>query len=309
VEKVGAEVDPVKVLTELAEVAAWCGCYRAAGLSVGLVPTMGALHGGHLSLIERAREECDRVVASIFVNPTQFGPGEDLAAYPRPLAADLDACRRGRVDVVLSARADDVYPPGFQTWVTVEEVARPLCGERRPIHFRGVATVVTQLLSATRPHRAYFGQKDYQQSVVVRRLSADLHLGVEIRVLPTVREPDGLAMSSRNAYLSPLERAAAPGIFRALCEARDRLRGGARPVADVLAGARRAIEALGHDFRVDYLELRDAATLAELDAETRRGARLGARPGIDGRAPIQVVLAAAVFAGRARLIDNVLFEL
>jgi pantoate--beta-alanine ligase len=184
--------------------------------SIGLVPTMGAFHDGHLSLFAAAREESDAVVVSLFVNPAQFGPGEDLASYPRNEERDLDLAEQAGVDVLYAPGADEVFPPGFQTWVEVEGVARGLEGEARPGHFRGVATVCLKLFNLVRPERAYFGQKDAQQAAVIRQLVRDLNVPLEIRVLPTVRDEDGLALSSRNAHLSAEERERALALPRAL---------------------------------------------------------------------------------------------
>ncbi|MBI4602082.1 MAG: pantoate--beta-alanine ligase [Planctomycetes bacterium] len=281
----------MRVIEGLEEAAGLCDRWRAAGLGVGLVPTMGALHEGHASLLRRARAECDRVAASIFVNPTQFGPGEDLAAYPRTRDADVALCEGAGVDLAFFARAEEVYPEGFQTWVTVEHIARPLCGASRPVHFRGVATVVTQLLAIVRPHRAYFGAKDYQQSRVVARLARDLHLGVEIRVCDAVREPDGLAMSSRNRHLSLPERAVAPRIYRALVAARDLVLTGEARVGRVLERLHEVLEP-GPELRIDYAEVRDAEDLRELP-----GGRIARGAG--------VLIAVAAFVGNTRLIDNV----
>jgi pantoate--beta-alanine ligase len=203
---------------------------RASGQSVGLVPTMGAFHGGHLSLFRAARTESDVVVVSLFVNPTQFSPGEDFERYPRDFERDSRLAQEERVDVLFSPAADEVFPSGFQTWVEVEELGRRLEGEVRPGHFRGVATVCLKLFNIGRPDRAYFGQKDAQQAAVIRRMVRDLNVPVEIRVLPTVRDEDGLALSSRNAYLSPEERQPALALPRALAskdaaKARELLRG------------------------------------------------------------------------------------
>jgi pantoate--beta-alanine ligase len=198
---------------------------------VGLVPTMGALHSGHVLLFETARTECDTVVASLFVNPAQFAPGEDFARYPRDEAADAHITEQAGVDVLFAPTADELYPPGFQTWVDVEELSKPFEGEFRPGHFRGVATICLKLFNIVRPHRAYFGQKDAQQAAVLRRMVRDLNLDVELRVLPTVRDPDGLAVSSRNAYLSPEERDRALALPRALAT-RDQER-----ARELLAGA------------------------------------------------------------------------
>ena len=189
--------------------------------SWGLVPTMGFLHAGHISLVERARRENDHVGVSIFVNPTQFAPTEDLAAYPRDLARDLRLLEAAGADLVWTPPVGEVYPPGFQTYVTVEEVTRPLEGAARPTHFRGVATVVAKLFNVFQPDRAYFGQKDAQQAVVIRQMARDLDFPLEVVICPIVREPDGLALSSRNVYLTPEQRAAAPVLNRALRAARD----------------------------------------------------------------------------------------
>jgi pantoate--beta-alanine ligase len=255
---------------------------------LGLVPTMGFLHEGHLSLVRKAKAECTSVAASIFVNPAQFGPAEDLQGYPRDLPRDLDLLRREGVDLVWTPEVSDVYPPGFQTWVAVDEVTRRLEGARRPGHFRGVATVVTKLFNAFRPARAYFGQKDAQQAVVVRRLAADLDLPVEIVVCPTVREPDGLAMSSRNTYLSAEERRAATVLFRALSAADEAFKQGERDGArlraimtDVLTSEPLA--------RPAYVSVADPETLVEVDGPAERA-----------------LLSMAVRIGKPTLIDNVL---
>jgi len=281
----------LRISESLRETALLCERYRVAGLSVGLVPTMGALHAGHLALLEEAREECERVVVSHFVNPTQFGRGEDLDAYPRSRAADIEACRRAGADLAYFAADDEIYPRGFQTWVTVESLTRPLCGATRPTHFRGVATVVTQLLHIVRPHKAYFGQKDYQQFRVIERLATDLHLGVDIRVVETVREPDGLAMSSRNAYLTKAERDVAPRIRRALLASRETILAGERRVDKILAVLNNTLRP-GTELKIDYAEVRNAVTLEEFP-----GAKVVRDEG--------VLIAVAVNVGKARLIDNV----
>jgi pantoate--beta-alanine ligase len=201
-------------LTTAAEAAGFAEATRRAGRRLALVPTMGYLHAGHVSLMVEARARADLVAVSIFVNPSQFGPSEDLARYPRDLPGDLARCAAAGVDVVFHPEASEIYPPGHQTFVEVTELSRGLCGDRRPGHFRGVATVVTQLFALLRPHVAIFGEKDYQQLQVIRRLAHDLHLGVEVVGMPIVREPDGLAMSSRNAYLSAAERSRALALLR-----------------------------------------------------------------------------------------------
>jgi pantoate--beta-alanine ligase len=261
---------------------------RAAGRPLGLVPTMGFLHEGHLSLVRAARRECATVAVSIFVNPTQFGPREDFAAYPRDPERDLAFLREARADLVFAPPVAEVYPPGFDTFVTVGGVTERLEGAARPGHFRGVATVVAKLFQVLQPDRAYFGQKDAQQVVVIRKLVADLAIPVVVVALPTVREPDGLALSSRNVYLSPEERRAAPALWRALRAAEARWQAGERD-AERLREAMRSVLAAEPLVRVDYVSVADAATLVEL-------ARL--------EGPALASLAA--YVGRTRLIDNVL---
>lgn len=258
--------------------------WRRAGRRIGLVPTMGALHEGHLSLIRQARRENDRVVVSIFVNPSQFGPGEDLARYPRPFARDRALCRREGVSVLFAPAPAALYPARYQTWVTVEKLAQPLCGPFRPGHFRGVATVVLKLFNIVQPDRAYFGEKDFQQLRVIQQMAADLNVPVKIVACPTVREPSGLALSSRNAYLSPEERAAAPLLRRALRAAGQVLES-RRNAAHAKRAARNALRRIP-GARVQYVEILDPDTLAV--------------PQNSG----PVLLAAAVFVGRTRLIDN-----
>ncbi len=273
----------------------WARRARRAGLSLGLVPTMGALHAGHFSLIDRARSECSRVAVSIFVNPAQFGPGEDLSRYPRTVEEDLEGCRERGVDFVLLPQGGGeagIYPPGFQTWVEVKDLAAPLCGERRPGHFRGVTTVVSILFGIFRPDRAYFGQKDFQQARVIERMALDLRFDTRIVLLPIVREADGLALSSRNRFLSDEERKNALAISRALREAETSWRAGEGrgSVLEALVAGRLGPTA---GLKLDYARILDASTLEPL-AEDR----------IDA-APRGAVLAVAAFAGATRLIDNV----
>ncbi|HVH73877.1 MAG TPA: pantoate--beta-alanine ligase [Stellaceae bacterium] len=264
------------------EVADW----RRDGARIGLVPTMGALHAGHLALVERARAECRRTIASIFVNPKQFAPNEDFAAYPRGEEADLEKLRAAGVDLAFLPGIEDIYPAGFSTLVRVQGLSEGLCGAQRAGHFDGVATVVTKLLQQSLPDAAYFGEKDYQQLLIVKRLARDLDIPVRIVGVPTRREPDGLAMSSRNAYLSPEERRAAPELARVLRRIADAL---AREPGAVSGEIARGIEDLTKaGFAVEYLELRDGETLAPVSGEVRRPAR---------------ILAAARL-GRTRLIDN-----
>jgi pantoate--beta-alanine ligase len=267
-----------------------CEAERRRGRRVGLVPTMGYLHEGHLSLVRRARELSDYVVVTIFVNPTQFGPGEDLDRYPRDPEGDLTKCLAEGVDCVFSPPGEAVYPtPGYQTHVEVEELTRPLCGARRPGHFRGVATVVAKLFNMVGPCVAVFGEKDYQQLQVIRRMAADLNMPVEVVGSPIVREPDGLALSSRNAYLSESHRRQATCLSRALATVKDRATGQGGLSSDEAVALARGVIEEQPDARIDYVEVRDARTLDEI----RRVAG-------DGGA----VMALAVFFDRTRLIDN-----
>jgi pantoate--beta-alanine ligase len=278
-----AAAEPLVIRTPT-EMTAWSAAVRARGERVAFVPTMGALHEGHVTLLREARKHGQRVALSIFVNPTQFGPNEDLTRYPRDLPGDLAKAAAAGTDVAFVPEAADVYPTGFQTTVEVGELARGLCGPFRPGHFAGVATVVCKLFNVVRPDVALFGEKDYQQLAIVRRMVIDLDMGIEIVGVPTVREADGLAMSSRNAYLSPVERGRALSLSRALFAARDAVAAGARDGTAVAARARAALDV----DRIDYVELVDAGTL---------------RPLTDIDRP--AVLAVAAFVGRTRLIDNV----
>lgn len=261
---------------------------RAHDRLVALVPTMGALHAGHLSLIDAARRDCGFVAVSVFVNPTQFGPGEDLAGYPRDTQGDLAACRERGVDVVFLPSAEEMYAGGHATQVTVDSLGGTLCGRRRPGHFAGVCTVVAKLFNIVQPDRAYFGAKDYQQSVIVRRMTADLNFPVEIVVCPTVRESDGLAMSSRNAYLTGEERNQASALIEALRLGEGMIRCSRPSAAEVIAAMRSHIASRAPAGRVEYVQVVDPETLEDV-ARTDR----------------PVVLAVAVRIGRARLIDNI----
>lgn len=254
-----------RVIHESAEFSTCCTDWLQGGCSTGLVPTMGALHGGHLGLVRTARVECDRVVVTIFVNPLQFGPGEDLDAYPRTLDSDLAWLRELDVDAVFVPRRGTMYPDGFCTTVTTGVEAKTMEGATRPTHFEGVTTVVAKLFGLARPTRAYFGQKDAQQVAVLRRMVRDLDYGLEMRICPIVREPDGLAMSSRNAYLDADDRQAATVLHRALCAARDRHVAGDRDADSILAAARAALESESR-VRTDYLVLRTEDDLAPLPA-------------------------------------------
>ena len=262
---------------------------RQAAHPLGLVPTMGALHQGHLELVRRARRENDTVAVSVFVNPAQFGAGEDLSTYPRDLDRDLDLLRREKTGLVFLPGTEDVYPPGFGTWVDVDSLAGKLEGAHRPGHFRGVATVVTKLFNLVRPERAYFGQKDGQQALVVRRMVRDLAMGLEIVVVPTVREPDGLALSSRNVCLPPEQRRAAPVIYRAIRHAEESWRNGAHDADLLRQQVRRELESEPLIESIDYVSVADGESLEELDK-----ARAGA------------MVSVAVRLGQVRLIDNLI---
>ncbi|HEU4702825.1 MAG TPA: pantoate--beta-alanine ligase [Conexibacter sp.] len=277
----------MRTLRTVAEVREAVRAARAEGRTVGLVPTMGAFHAGHVSLMERARAETDVVVVSLFVNPAQFGPNEDLAAYPRDEARDAALAAEAGVDVLFAPPVEEVYPAGFQTSVTVGALAEPLEGAQRPGHFDGVATVVVKLLNMVGPDAAFFGQKDAQQALIVRRVVRDLDVPVRIEVCPTVREPDGLAMSSRNAYLAPPERARAVALRRALDAAEQAVAAGERDAGAVATAAHDAMAPYGVE--PEYLALVDAENLAAVDR-------------IDG----QILVALAARVGRARLIDNTL---
>lgn len=276
----------MRIVRTIAAVRAEVARTRAAGHRVGLVPTMGAFHDGHLSLMQRARERCDAVVVSLFVNPTQFAPREDLAAYPRDERADAARADATGVDLLFAPPVEEIYPPGFATAVSVAGITEVLCGARRGRqHFDGVATVVTKLLNIVTPDVAYFGQKDAQQALVIQRLVRDLNMPVQIEVCPTVREADGLAMSSRNVYLDADDRARAAAIHRALDAAEATVAGGERR-ADVVLGAARA-ELTAAGIEPEYLELRSAGDLSEVDR-------------VNG----STLLAVAAHVGRSRLIDN-----
>lgn len=256
--------------------------------SLGFVPTMGYLHDGHLILVRRALAENDHTAASIFVNPTQFGPTEDFAAYPRDSEHDLSVLQMAGVDLVFMPTVDEIYPTGFQTYIDVTGVSQGLEGARRPGHFKGVATVVTKLFNIVQPQRAYFGQKDAQQVAVIRRMVADLALPVAIVVIETQRAPDGLALSSRNSYLTPEQRTVAPVVYRALLAAQTRYDHGERLPQNLIAAVHEvlATEPLA---RVDYVSATDADSLVELETATEH----------------PILLSLAVFLGRTRLIDNI----
>tara|TARA_B100000674_G_scaffold495431_1_gene522857 strand:- start:68 stop:919 length:852 start_codon:yes stop_codon:yes gene_type:complete len=260
--------------------------WKAEGDLVAVVPTMGALHDGHLALVRAAQRDCSRVIVTIFVNPTQFAEDEDLDAYPRGEAADLEKLQALAADLAFLPGGDQMYPNGFATSVRIEGLTEVLCGLGRPAHFGGVATVVSKLFNQSQADRAYFGEKDYQQSLVVRRMARDLDIPIEIVPVPTVREPDGLAMSSRNMYLSKAQRAVAPVLYRVLCGMAKRMTEGETASAAINWG-RAALESAGFD-RIEYLEVRNAETLAPIDGAARNA---------------RVFVAAHM--GETRLIDNV----
>jgi pantoate--beta-alanine ligase len=277
------------VVTTIAEVRAAVADARRRGRTVGFVPTMGALHEGHAALVRAARAASGYVVVSVFVNPTQFGPTEDFAKYPRTLDADRALCRDAGADLVFAPSAAEMYPARSVTFVEVGELDAVLCGASRPGHFRGVCTVVLKLFNVVQPDRAYFGSKDYQQARIVTQMVRDLNVPVAVQIEPTMREPDGLALSSRNRYLSASERAVAPAIYRALLAVRERA--AAEPDVETLEAGLRADLAAIPGARVDYARVVDAETLQPIERLER-----------------PAVAAVAVFLGATRLIDNVVVE-
>lgn len=278
----------MKIIRSLTAMVAWSERLVREGVRIGLVPTMGALHEGHRALIRAARLRCDALVVSIFVNPTQFGPQEDLAKYPRPISQDRALCRKEGVDICFEPTVEAMYPSGFQTMVTLPAIARRWEGEVRPHHFSGVATVVTKLFGIVHPQISLFGQKDFQQSTLVRQLVKDLNLGVEIIVCPTVREADGLAMSSRNVYLSPDERKRAVTLYKSLQAGAEAIQRGVTNGATIQKAMVQVIKG-EPAMTIDYLAVCDPHRLEPLSAVTSR-----------------VVLLGAVRIGSVRLIDNLL---
>jgi len=280
----------MKVITEISEMRALADGSRKQGRTIGFVPTMGFLHAGHASLMRRARQVCDVVVASIFVNPIQFGPNEDFDRYPRDEAGDRATCEAAGVDVLFMPKAPAMYPDTPSVFVIVEGISDILEGAVRPGHFRGVATVVAKLFNIVKPHQAFFGQKDYQQCAVIRRMVKGLNMDVEVVALPTLREPDGLAMSSRNSYLSPDERRKAAVIYRALSAAEQLAKTGTMQ-PEVLKNRMQAVVREAKDLEIDYLEIVDPEGLAPLAS-----------------AQDSMALLIAVRIGRTRLIDNLLLQ-
>jgi pantoate--beta-alanine ligase len=277
---------PFEIVRDPRELRARTEDLRRDGRRIAVVPTMGALHEGHLQLLRTARARADIVILTIFVNPTQFGPNEDLARYPRDEAGDIAKARTCGIDLAFCPDAAAMYPAGAQTFVEVRELQKPLCGASRPGHFAGVATIVTKLFHLANPHLAVFGEKDYQQLAIIRRMVRDLDMGIEIVGVPIVREADGLALSSRNAYLSAEQRKTALALSKGLAAAEAAVKAGERDGAQIVAAARALIEAEGQA-RIDYLELRDADELSPVTTLSR-----------------PAVLAMAVFVGTTRLIDN-----
>lgn len=274
------------IFSKPAQVQAQVLAWKREGLSVGLVPTMGYLHEGHASLIKRAAAECDRVVVSVFVNPTQFGPNEDLEAYPRDFEHDKQLIAECGGSLVFAPTPEDMYVPGAATWVNVEGLTKELCGRSRPIHFRGVATVVNKLMNIAQPDRAYFGQKDAQQLAVIRRMVADLNMPVQVIGCPIVREADGLAKSSRNTYLNAQERQAALVLSKSLAQGRKLLEAGETKTEAVVECITRVLESEPMA-RIDYVQAVDADTI-EPQSEVKG----------------TVLFAIAVYIGKTRLIDN-----
>jgi pantoate--beta-alanine ligase len=285
------EITEVEVAKTIESVRDLVKAARSEDKKIGLVPTMGALHVGHISLIEAAVKECDFVVVSIFVNPTQFGEGEDFEKYPRPLEADLDICRKGGVDVVFAPMPEEMYPTGNITWVNVEKLTETLCGQFRPVHFRGVATVCAKLFNIVGPDVAFFGAKDAQQAVVIKRMVADLNIPVDIVVCPTVREPNGLAVSSRNKYLTEEQKKDATLIYKSLQKCPQMIEAGTTDTGQITAEMRKILSQ-APSIQIEYVSIVDAEGLQKLDK-------------IIGK----VLAAVAVRIGQARLIDNIVMDI
>ena len=278
----------IEIVRTVSEMRAKARTLRGDHKAIAFVPTMGFLHEGHLSLMREGRKHGDVLVVSIFVNPTQFGPGEDLEAYPRNIDRDLGLLEEVETDIVFIPEPDDVYSPDFQTAVSLDNLANRLCGLSRPVHFRGVATVVAKLFNIVRPRAAVFGLKDYQQYVIIRQMVKDLGFDIRIIGAPTVREPDGLAMSSRNAYLNPAERESAPCLYRALTRAAQMAKKGVVDTGEIIGNCTEFIKRHAGT-RVDYIAMVDPETLEDI-------------PRIDG--PVRMALAVKI--GKTRLIDNML---
>jgi pantoate--beta-alanine ligase len=263
---------------------------RKAGRKIGFVPTMGALHKGHISLIEAAKKNCDFVVVSIFVNPTQFGPNEDFKKYPRPIKADLKMCRKAGINVVFAPTPDEMYPAQNLTWIDVEKISEPLCGKFRPGHFRGVATICAKLFNIVTPDIAYFGRKDAQQAIVIKRMVVDLNMPLKIVVCPTVREKNGLAMSSRNQYLTTQQKEDAALIYKSLQKCRRMIKQRETNAKKIIAEMRKILKKIPF-VEIQYISIVDAKTLQNINR-------------VEGK----VLAAVAVKIGSTRLIDNILIE-
>jgi pantoate--beta-alanine ligase len=278
----------MRVITKIKEMKEYSRKVREEGKAIGFVPTMGALHEGHMSLVKAARKECDIVVMSIFVNPAQFGPGEDYEKYPRETESDIEKAKEGGVDCIFAPAAEEMYPGGYISYVELDgPMTEVLCGKSRPEHFKGVSTVVAKLFNIMSPHKSYFGQKDAQQAAIIKKMVKDLNMDTEVVVMPIIRERDGLAMSSRNSYLSGDERHQALGIYRSLKQAEQFFASGERDPDKIKNGIKKIL--LGEkDVKIDYVEIVDDETLQPLDL-LRDGA----------------LIAVAAFVGSTRLIDNI----
>ena len=280
----------MKVIAKIKGMQKYADKARQEGKTIGLVPTMGYLHKGHLSLVKKAREECDIVVTSIFVNPTQFAPGEDLEEYPRDFKRDKKLLQKEKCDVIFRPSVKEMYPEEKLTWVTVDKISRKLCGLSRPTHFQGVTTIVSKLFNAVKPHKAYFGQKDYQQSLVIRKMVKDLNIDIEIVTCPIVREKDGIAMSSRNIYLSKDERKQALVLSQSLKKAEELINKGEKnpeKIKQTITGMIKSKPSA----KIDYVEILNAGNLENITK-------------IKGR----IVIALAVYIGKTRLIDNIMIK-
>lgn len=277
----------IKTLSKIEDMRKTADVLRHEGRRIAFVPTMGFLHEGHLSLMRVGRRNADVLIASIFVNPAQFGPTEDFDTYPRDLQRDLDLCSKEDVDLVFMPTAGDLYPEGYETYVKLDRLPNHLCGLSRPVFFTGIATVVMKLFNIVKPHLAVFGEKDFQQLQIIKRMVWDLNVGIEIVSAPIVREPDGLAMSSRNAYLTPAQRPAALALYRSLMLAKEMVEKGIRETAQIVGEARRLIENQP-ETDIDYLTICDPETLTELDCINQ-----------------SALMALAVRVGKTRLIDNI----
>lgn len=280
----------MRIIKTIAEMRSCSDQLQREGIIIGLVPTMGFLHEGHLSLIRESKRTADKTIVSIFVNPTQFDPKEDYSRYPRDLNGDADKCDKAGTDILFLPSVDEIYPKGHRTFVEVEGLSRLLCGISRPNHFRGVATIVTKLLNITRPKKAFFGRKDYQQALIIRQLVSDLNLNVNIVVMPTIREADGLAMSSRNSYLDPAEREKARVLYRSLRLAKDLIISGEISAKEVRSKMETCIAGEGST-RIEYISISDPETLEEVEM-------IGD----------VVLVTIAVWIGKTRLIDNIIFN-